>query len=264
MTRKIGAFPVVSRRVALAWGAAATMHSAFPARAAAGVSAVGRVTPYFKCTEFVRRRTGITTQDMIEHWRHVRAPLLRKVPGLAKFTFNVVDERRTPDSYHGAVEMWFDSAAAYDVLQTGAGAEHLHRLSEDAKQWMHPEFHAMFTRETVIRELPPGAPAPGAKRLGLIGRPPGMEPLEYIAKWRDEHASEVDKQPGLQRYTLNSIAGPRFPSSPWDGYAELSWTDWPAFEAASRRIRQQGDFGSRLAFFHSHRIMLVEEVSLPA
>jgi uncharacterized protein (TIGR02118 family) len=219
---------------------------------------IGKLSPHFKCTEFVRRRAGLSVDAMIKHWREIRAPLLRQIPGLVKFTFNTVDPRRSPDTYDAAVELWFEDAAAYDAAFTGERAELTHRLSEDAKLWMQSDFLGLFTRETIIRELPPQARRPGAKRLGLIGRPPGTTPEEYLRAWRDDHAPEVDRQQGLVRYTLNS-AERRLPSSAWDGYAELSWTDWDTFEESARVIRKKNEYAQRASFFHSHLLLLVDE-----
>jgi hypothetical protein len=255
-TNRVGSF---SRRALLRGAGTMLGGSVLLSSHADAAAVVANVAPHFKCTEFIRRRPGLELAAMIRHWREVRAPLLRDLPGLARFTFNIVDPQRSPNTYDGAIEMWFGSAGAYDANLVGARAEMLHRLGEDAKQWMHPEFLAMFTRETVIRALP-RAVQPKAKRLGLVGRPSGMTPEEYLRRWRDEHAPQVDRQPGLQRYTLNFIEGPRSPSSPWDGYAELSWTDWAAFEEASRQIKMRNEVANRSAFFHTHLLLLVEEL----
>jgi uncharacterized protein (TIGR02118 family) len=253
----------ISRRALLSSGAgllalsgAASLSA--PQTAKLASPRIGKLSPYFKCTEFVRRRAGLSVDAMIKHWREIRVPLLRQIPGLTKFTFNTVDQQRSPHTYDAAVELWFEDAAAYESAFTGESAELTHRLSEDAKLWMQSDFLGLFTRETIIRELPLQAPRPGAKRLGLIGRPPGTTPEEYLRAWRDDHAPEVDRQTGLVRYTLNSAVR-RLPSSPWDGYAELSWTDWATFDESARLIRNKNEYAKRASFFHSHLLLLVNE-----
>ena len=65
----------------------------------------------------LRRRTNLSHEEFESWWLDFHAPLARRLPGLRKAVFNVVDQPGDgqPD---GVSELWFDSiddfTAAYD------------------------------------------------------------------------------------------------------------------------------------------------------
>jgi hypothetical protein len=122
---------------------------------------------------------------------------------------------------------------------------------------MAPDFTAITSRECVIRELAPGTAKPKAKRIGFVGRQPGLDRPEFFRQWRDIHAGEVLPQYGLVAYSLNLIDQDRFPSFPFDGYAELWWPDWETQRESARRMA--GEYAKRANFFYSHLVMLISD-----
>jgi uncharacterized protein (TIGR02118 family) len=226
--------------------------------ATADAAPLGTLAPWFKVTEFVTRADGLTSAQFVEHWRTVRAPLIKALPGLMRAVFNPVDRALSPEvRYDAAIQLWFKDAAAYRACFDGAHAEVIEALAKDAPKFMRPDFLGLYTREDIVRSPRPGAPRPKAKRIGLVGRQPGMDQQAFFAAWRDKHARDVDPQFGLQGYKLNLLDRERFPDMPYDGYAELWWTDWPTQKQASRQIADA--YRARSDFFHSHLIMLISD-----
>jgi len=248
----------VSRRTLL--GAAAALPGGIAVSTAfadAATAPQGQLSS-FKCTQFIRCAPSLRSDALVDHWREQRAPLLRRLPGLNGLTFNRVDRRRSPDApYDAVVELWFASAAAYRHAVDGADPDLIAALAADRPKFMQDDFLGIFSREIVVRPVPPQAGRRRAKRIGLVGRQPGMNRDTFFHDWIHRHAPEADAQPGLEGYVLNLREQDRFLDSPWDGYAELWWPDWDAFEHASLAIR--GTVGGRLGFFHSHLLLYLEE-----
>jgi uncharacterized protein (TIGR02118 family) len=243
-----------SRRTLL--GAAASVPVALAATTA--MAEAGNAASSFKCTQFMRRAAGLRPEAMLDHWQRHRAPLVRQLAGLTGLTFNTVDRSRSPDApYDAVLEMWFASAAAYAHAVNIADPDLTEALAADRPSFMQSEFMGVFTREVIVRPVPPQAKRARAKRIGLVGRQPGMSREQFFKDWVERHAPEADRQPGLEGYVLNLLEQDRLFDSPWDGYAELWWTDWAAFEEGSRAIRSS--VGARLGFFHSHLLLYLDE-----
>jgi hypothetical protein len=224
----------------------------------ASASAAARTSAPVKCTEFIRRAPGLAREAFLATWLERRAPLFARLPRLKGLVFNLVDRARSPNAtYDAAIEFWFESADAYAAAVNDAPPEILSALAAGARDFMQVDVMALFTREVAVRTLAPGRAAPRAKRIGLVGRRPDTPQAEFFRDWADVHAPPVDRQPGLERYVLNLLARDRALDAPWDGYAELWWTDWDAYEAARAAIGN--DLGRRLDFFHSHELLLVDE-----
>tara|TARA_Y100000815_G_scaffold235197_1_gene227709 strand:- start:2713 stop:3480 length:768 start_codon:yes stop_codon:yes gene_type:complete len=233
------------------------MAAAMPA---ALIATTGSAPPdaLFKCTEFVRRAPGLAPEAFLEHWQRHRAPLVRLLPGLVGLTFNLIDSDRSPDApYDGVIELWFADAAAYGAAVNGAAPELVEALATDRPAFIQNDFLGLFSHEAIIRPASPQSGKQRVKRIGLVGRQPGMNRQQFFEDWVHEHAPQANRQPGLEGYILNLVAGDRFLDSPWDGYAELWWTDAQAFDEASRAIR--ATVGRRLGFFHSHLLLYLRE-----
>ncbi|MCM8732046.1 EthD family reductase [Hephaestia sp. GCM10023244] len=217
-----------------------------------------RELPHFKCTQFIRRAPSLSAEALLDHWHQHRAPLLRRLPGLTGLTFNTVNRQRSPDApYDAVIELWFANAAAYAHAVDAADPDLIDALARDRPAFIQDDFLGLFSREVIVRPVPPQAGRPRAKRIGLVGRQPGTPRDRFFDEWVHHHAPAADSQPGLEGYVLNLRAQDRFLDAPWDGYAELWWPDWDAFEAASRAIRSS--VGARLGFFHSHLLLYLDE-----
>ena len=70
---------------------------------------------YVKHLGFVTKKAGLSHQAFLDHWCNRHAVLVRKMPGLLRYTGNVVDRSRFPQfEYDGFSELWYESEAARD------------------------------------------------------------------------------------------------------------------------------------------------------
>ena len=68
---------------------------------------------YTKRLGILRRKDGITHEEFTEHWLKRHAALCLKLPGLRRYSVNLVDRGRFPHfDYDGFSELWFDSEEA--------------------------------------------------------------------------------------------------------------------------------------------------------
>jgi hypothetical protein len=228
-----------------------------PIAGGAMAGAPRKSTGAFKASEFVRRPSEMSG-DWLEAW-HERAALLRQLAGVRRVAFNIVDRRRSPDSrWDGVVETSFVDEASYRRAIEGASDPGLHEaLADQVKRFCQPDPMTMLVRESVIRPLPAGDPRGYAKRIGLVGRHPATSRADFFKQWAEVHAPEVLGQYGLVGYSLNMSATLALPSSPWDGFAELWWQDWAAFDEAVRR--GSNGYARRATFFHGHALLYVTQ-----
>jgi len=58
---------------------------------------------------FVKKREDMTHEAFTKHWLTVHAALCVKLPGLRRYSVNLVDRSRFPKfGYDGFSELWFD------------------------------------------------------------------------------------------------------------------------------------------------------------
>ena len=70
-------------------------------------------TTFVKRLGILRRKDDITHQEFTEHWLQRHAALCVKLPGLRRYSVNLVDRARFPHfDYDGFSELWFDSEQA--------------------------------------------------------------------------------------------------------------------------------------------------------
>ncbi len=65
-----------------------------------------------KAIVLLKRREGDSQEDFRRWWLEEHAPLARRLPGLRKLVFNLVDG---DGDYDGVSELWFDSRADFDA-----------------------------------------------------------------------------------------------------------------------------------------------------
>jgi hypothetical protein len=198
-----------------------------------------------KRTDFLRTPHAISKEDFHDMVRAATSDDDTPSPSLLGLVWNWVDPVRSPDaSFNIIVEYWLD--------------EHVAAAATPAQSWPSAAtIVTLWTREVVIRALAPSATA-SVKRIGLVGAAPTMPRAQFFHEWEFDHAPAVVKQPHLERYALHMLDGERAPGLPWDGYAELRWTDWDGYEASRRAIRARITSGA-LDFFHAHELFHVEE-----
>ncbi|PWT75838.1 MAG: EthD family reductase [Proteobacteria bacterium] len=67
----------------------------------------------FKRLGFQRKKAGLTHEQFVAHWVNVHAQMAKHLPGLRRYSVNVIDRTRFPNfGYDGFSELWFDSEAA--------------------------------------------------------------------------------------------------------------------------------------------------------
>jgi len=83
----------------------------------------------------LRRKDGITHQEFVDHWLHRHATLCVQLPGLRRYSINLVDRQCFPNfDYDGFSELWFDSEEALNAgLQSPEGKSLLADLPNFAK-----------------------------------------------------------------------------------------------------------------------------------
>ena len=61
----------------------------------------------------VKKREDMTLEQFSKHWLAVHAGLCAKLPGLKRYSVNLVDRQRFPKfGYDGFSELWFDNEQA--------------------------------------------------------------------------------------------------------------------------------------------------------
>lgn len=92
-------------------------------------------TTYTKRLGILRKKDGITHQEFVDHWLQRHAALCVKLPGLRRYSINLVDRQRFPNfDYDGFSELWFDSEEALTAsLQSAEGKTLLADLPNFAK-----------------------------------------------------------------------------------------------------------------------------------
>lgn len=71
---------------------------------------------YVKHFGFVSRKDELSHAEFIEHWFNVHAPMVARLPGLLRYSVNLVDRDRSSGfDYDGIAELWFASWEALDV-----------------------------------------------------------------------------------------------------------------------------------------------------
>ncbi len=67
----------------------------------------------FKAIILLTRAEGATTEEFRAWWLGEHAPLARRLPGVRRLVFNVVETEGAPCD--GVSELWFDSREAFDA-----------------------------------------------------------------------------------------------------------------------------------------------------
>ena len=65
---------------------------------------------YTKRLGILRKKDGISHEEFVNHWLQKHAVLCTRLPGLRRYSVNLVDRKRFPKfDYDGFSELWFDS-----------------------------------------------------------------------------------------------------------------------------------------------------------
>ena len=70
-------------------------------------------TTFTKRLGILRKKEGISHDEFVDHWLNKHAALCARLPGLLRYSVNLVDRKRFPKfNYDGFSELWFDSEEA--------------------------------------------------------------------------------------------------------------------------------------------------------
>jgi len=63
-------------------------------------------------------------EEFAEYWLRIHAPKAKKLPGLRKYTINVLSSEGEEGAYDGLAELWFDDMDAWKrALESPEGRE---------------------------------------------------------------------------------------------------------------------------------------------
>jgi uncharacterized protein (TIGR02118 family) len=93
-------------------------------------------TTHTKRLGFVEKREDMTHEQFTKHWLGVHALLCAKLPGLRRYSVNLVDRQRFPKfGYDGFSELWFDDEKSlWAALESTEGKTLLADLPNFARQ----------------------------------------------------------------------------------------------------------------------------------
>ena len=70
-------------------------------------------TTFTKRLGILRKKEGMSHDEFVNHWLNKHAALCVRLPGLRRYSVNLVDRKRFPKfDYDGFSELWFDSEEA--------------------------------------------------------------------------------------------------------------------------------------------------------
>jgi uncharacterized protein (TIGR02118 family) len=72
----------------------------------------------FKAIILLTRAEGTSREEFRSWWLERHAPLARRLPGLRRLVFNVVDSDDAP--HDGVAELWFDTREDFDAAYASA------------------------------------------------------------------------------------------------------------------------------------------------
>lgn len=77
-----------------------------------------------KLVGLIRRRSDLSPGEFRSHWLETHAKLAAKLPGLRRYSINLIDRDAYPNAvYDGFSELWFDSKEALDSAFAGPAGQ---------------------------------------------------------------------------------------------------------------------------------------------
>ena len=197
----------------------------------------------------VTRKEGVERESFFEFWRCIHAP---HVANLAKPERYCVTFFDSPGSlggppatdempYDGVAELWFRDFEHFSgAFHESKGAL---RTIDGFADLTEPTSDGLFTTENIIVDSEP--PEDALKWVAFVKKGEGITREQLFAAWTDGHsprvANNIARAEGrCLRYTT-SHANQGVESGPWDGVAELWYTDAAAAAKALPPSDEPGD-----------------------
>ncbi len=186
----------------------------------------------------VRRRAGVTHEELAEHWLGPHRRGVAEYMRPDHYRVTIFDQREgTP--YDGMATLWFEDAErGRHVLGRGA-PEPVRR--DGFVELVETPFEQLECVEHVVVEGP--RPEGALKLVGLVRRRPEVAPDTLYREWLEVHAPNVagalEATAGAHRYAISfATEGRREPA--YAGLAELWYDDAAASRAHAEKLAEDG------------------------
>ena len=191
------------------------------------------------------RRPEVPPEQFARHWRDRHGPLAARLPGLRRYTQNLVTDRsqlaidhaRGDWALDGVSQLWFDDAAA---MQAAVDSPEFAPIPEDNDRFATLRGVLLAMPNPVVPVQEPTQDGPLIKRMSLLRRRPDLDAARFREEWFGFHAEAVRKFPRIAGYTQNLVVqrggDPRHPlpyeALPVDGVVEMWFRSREDLEAA--------------------------------
>lgn len=188
-----------------------------------------------KVVFLVKRREGVTHEQLIAHWEHPHIPAV--VESVKPDHYRVAFfEQRDDVAYDGMAIFWFEDAERARDVRAGVEAGAV-TGGDGFVELTQPPYAILECEEHVIVD---GPRPEGALKLTWIGHTKdGVDPEALYKNWLDEHAPNVAQSlratDGGLRYVI-SFANQGEKDPAFAGMAELYYTDAAAARAHAEAI----------------------------
>ena len=197
----------------------------------------------------VTRKEGVERESFFEFWRCVHAPHVANLAKPERYCVTLFDSPGSlggpPDSdempYDGVAELYFRD---FDHFGEAFG-EHRGGLAtiDGFSDLIEPTTDGLYTTENIIVEGDP--PSDALKWVAFVKKLDSVSREELFAAWNEGHSPRVANQIARAdgrclRYTT-SHANHGVEGGPWDGVAELWYTDAEAAFQALPASDEPGD-----------------------
>lgn len=156
----------------------------------------------------VKRKSGVSDEAFLTHWRDVHGPLAAKLPGLRAYYQHRIEDSRQLGVDHprgawdldGFSELQFDSVEA---MKAALAAPEFGPTVEDVAKFLD-SVRLVVCEKNVVVPLAHGD-GPFVKRMSLLKRHPHVSPQDFRREWLERHSEFVSKWPGVLGYTQNLV-----------------------------------------------------------
>ncbi|MDJ0687499.1 MAG: EthD domain-containing protein [Xenococcaceae cyanobacterium MO_188.B32] len=213
------------------------------------------------------KKRDLSDEQFHYHWREVHGPLgLRTLPVVKRYVQNhripgeIPGFRPAP--YEGVSETWFDKLE--DALNLPQSKEYLEGLYLDEPNLIEGNTGFMMTRERVVLAGPKiDQDTPLLKALFILKRKQGMSLKDFEEGWQKIY-DPINPKMNLVRYVQCYILPETYEFSPFDGVAEMWWSDRETFEKswALPEVQSELDNWRSLLDEEASVALLIEEARL--
>lgn len=213
-----------------------------------------RTTPGAKMMFMIRRRAGVSREELIAHWfaNHMPGVIERMAlqasagrPAARRYIATLFDP--TPESqWDGVAQLWFDEPLPVPKEAHGTQpADSFQERAEPYLPWATTE-HVVLGGELPVTPLTLNPPFPTTrsgflKLTSLVTAKPGVNHDAMYRQWLDVHAptaaAVIEKHGGF-RYVVSLSLDPA--NAPYTAMAELYFDNADAWQACAAELTPDG------------------------